>query len=106
MAPRWTAPLLGAVLALTGAAALAGTQESARRVDGLDTQVGWTTYRDARHGLSVDLPPGWHRAPGNLTPSLVEPREILSVRSYRLRYKRRSRCGLPGSPLPALDAFC
>src|SRR3954470_2183571 len=105
MTPRWTAPLLGGVLALTGAAALAGTQDGAGRVGGLDTQVGWTAYRDARHGLSLDLPPGWHRAPGNLTPHLIEPREILSVGSYRLRYKRRSLCGVPGCPLPALDGF-
>jgi hypothetical protein len=99
------ATVLGGALALTAAAALAETQESPRPVDRVDAQLGWTTYRDARHGLSLTLPPGWHRARGNLTPHLVDPREILSVGSYRLRYERRSRCGVPGCPLPALDGF-
>jgi hypothetical protein len=99
------AALLGGVLALTATAPLAETQESVRPVDGVDPQLGWTTYRDAPHGLSLTLPPGWHRARRNLTPHLIDPREILSVGSYRLRYKRRSRCGVPGCPLPALDGF-
>jgi hypothetical protein len=97
--------LFGGALALTAAAALAETQESPRRVDGLHTQLGWTTHRDAQHGLALTLPPGWHRARRNLTPHLIDPREILSVGSYRLRYKRRSRCDVPGCPLPALDGF-
>jgi hypothetical protein len=105
MTSRWMAALLGGVLALTAAAALAETQESVRPVDGVDPQRGWTTYRDAQHGLSLTLPPGWHRARRNLTPNLIDPREILSVGSYRLRYKRRSRCRVPGCPLPALDGF-
>ena len=105
MTSRWLVALLGGALALTAAAALAETQESARPVDGLHTQLSWTTYRDAQHGLSLTLPPGWHRARRNLTPHLIDPLEILSVGSYRLRYKRRSRCGVPGCPLPALDGF-
>src|SRR4051812_20740523 len=105
MTARWMAILFGGALALTAAAALAETQESPRRVDGLDPQLGWTTHRDAQHGLSLTLPPGWHRARRNLTPHLIDPREILSVGSYRLRYKRRSGCGVPGCPLPALDGF-
>jgi hypothetical protein len=103
--PRWIVALLAGALALTTAAALAETQEKARPADGVDAQAGWTTYRDARHGLSLTLPPGWHRARRSLTPQLVEPREILSAGSYRLRYKRRSRCLVPGCPLPALDGF-
>jgi hypothetical protein len=84
---------------------LAETNESPDPVYGLDPQLGWTTYRDAKHGLSLTLPPGWHRARRNLTPHLLDPREILSVGSYPPRYKRRSRCGVPGCPLPALDGF-
>jgi hypothetical protein len=99
------AGLLGGVVALTAAAALAETQGSARRVDEPDPQLGWTTYRDEQHGLSLTVPSGWHRARRNLTPHLIDPREILSVGSYRLRYKRRSRCRVPGCPLPALDGF-
>ena len=60
---------------------------------------------DVRHGYSVTLPAGWHRARRNLTPQLTEPREILSVATYPLRYKRRARCGIGGCPTPALNGF-
>jgi hypothetical protein len=60
---------------------------------------------DARHGYSVALPAGWHRAPRNLTPQLWDPREILSVATYPLRYQRRARCRIPGCPTPALNGF-
>ncbi len=59
---------------------------------------------DVRHGYSVALPPGWHRARRNLTPQLVNPREILSVATYPLRYERRARC-IPGCPTPSLNGF-
>jgi hypothetical protein len=104
MRPSRIAALLRGVLALT-AVALAETKENAGAIDGLDPPPGWTTYRDAQHGLSLTLPPGWHRARRSLTPSLIDPREILSIGSYRPRYKRRSRCGVPGCPMPALDGF-
>lgn len=51
------------------------------------------------------LPAGWYRARRNLTPQLVSPREILSVATYPLRYKRRARCRIPGCPTPALNGF-
>jgi hypothetical protein len=36
----------------------------------------------------------------------VDPREILSVATYPLRYKRRgARCRIPGCPTPALNGF-
>jgi hypothetical protein len=35
----------------------------------------------------------------------MEPREILSVATYPLRYKRRARCRIPGCPTPALNGF-
>jgi hypothetical protein len=60
---------------------------------------------DERHGYSVALPAGWYRARRNLTPELMEPREILSVATYPLRYKRRARCRIPGCPTPALNGF-
>ena len=53
----------------------------------------------------MTLPAGWHRARRNLTPQLTEPREILSVATYPLRYKRRARCGIGGCPTPALNGF-
>jgi hypothetical protein len=60
---------------------------------------------DARHGYSFVLPAGWHRARRNLTPDLVEPREILSAATYPLRYDRRARCRISGCPTPALNGF-
>lgn len=60
---------------------------------------------DVRHGYSVALPAGWFRAQRNLTPELLEPREILSVATYPLRYQRRARCRIPGCPTPALNGF-
>jgi hypothetical protein len=60
---------------------------------------------DVRHGYSVALPAGWYRAGRNLTPELVDPREILSVATYPLRYNRRARCRISGCPTPALNGF-
>ena len=51
------------------------------------------------------LPAGWYRARRNLTPQLVDPREILSVATYPLRYRRRARCRIMGCPTPALNGF-
>jgi hypothetical protein len=53
----------------------------------------------------MTLPAGWYRARGNLTPHLLEPREILSVATYPLRYRRGARCHIPGCPTPALNGF-
>jgi len=66
---------------------------------------GARSLRDERHGISVVLPAGWHRARRNLTPELVDPREVLSVATYPLRYDRRARCRIPGCPTPALNGF-
>lgn len=60
---------------------------------------------DVRHGYSVVLPAGWYRARRNLTPQLVDPRELLSVATYPLRYRRRARCRITGCPTPALNGF-
>ena len=60
---------------------------------------------DVRHGYRVALPAGWYRARRNLTPQLWDPREILSVATYPLRYQRRARCRIPGCPTPALNGF-
>ena len=36
-------------------------------------------------GYEVRVPPGWHRAKSSLSPSLVDPREILAIATFRLR---------------------
>jgi hypothetical protein len=47
----------------------------------------WTTYRSADFGYAVSFPEGWQRATESLTPLLAEPREILSLGTFRLRYR-------------------
>ncbi len=71
---------------------------------GLQTTASHT-FEDQRRGFSLTLPDGWHRARRNLTPQLVEPREILSVATYPLRYRRGARCRIAGCPTPALNGF-
>jgi hypothetical protein len=48
---------------------------------------GWTTYRSAKWGYTVGFPAGWQRATSSLTPSLTDPREILSLGTFPLRYR-------------------
>jgi hypothetical protein len=63
---------------------------------------------DTVHGIALQLPPGWRRAAVSLTPALVDPREVLSVATFPLRY-RSTRCAhVAGSALEDLgptDAF-
>jgi hypothetical protein len=60
------------------------------------------------HGVTVELPPGWQPARVSLTPDLLDPREVVSVATFPLRY-RATRCGhIAGSALEDLgprDAF-
>jgi hypothetical protein len=64
--------------------------------------------RYVAHGVAVELPASWQHAPSSLTPNLSDPREVLAVGTYPLRY-RPTRCAhLPGSALEDLgprDAF-
>jgi hypothetical protein len=99
------AAVLGGLLALIVTAGFDQTRESARSIDELDPEPSGIIYRDEQQGVSVTLPPGWHRARHNLTPHLVDPREVLTVATYRLRYSAKPRCPVPGCPLPALDRF-
>jgi hypothetical protein len=71
----------------------------------LESRSHGARITDVRHGYSVTLPAGWYRARRNLTPELVDPREILSVASYPLRYQRGARCRISGCPTPALNGF-
>jgi hypothetical protein len=60
------------------------------------------------HGLAVELPPGWQSAPVSLTPNLSDPREVLSVATFPLRYRPTGCAHVAGSALEDLgptDAF-
>ena len=63
---------------------------------------------DQTHGLAVELPPVWERASASLTPGLGDPREVLSVATFPLRYRPTGCAHVAGSALDDLgerDAF-
>jgi hypothetical protein len=49
------------------------------------TQESWIVHCDPERGFSVRYPKEWYLADERLTPNLGDPREILSVGTYRLR---------------------
>jgi hypothetical protein len=64
--------------------------------------------RFAARGLSVELPVGWQAAASSLTPHLVDPREVLAVGTFPLRYRESDCAHVAGSALEDLgpaDAF-
>jgi hypothetical protein len=89
--------LLGAVLLACALPAACG--EGAGRTGTADPERE-TTY--SVHGLTVQLSPGWRPARVRLTPELLDPREVLTVATFPLRY-RPTRCAqVPGSALQDL----
>jgi hypothetical protein len=59
-------------------------------------------------GLQVTLPPRWQPAREPLTPGLEDPREVLAVATFPLRYRRTACTHVAGSALEDLgpdDAF-
>lgn len=64
----------------------------------------WTVELDRDHGFSVELPAGWIRASGKLTPQITEPLEILTVATLPIADSDPHGVCEPGSR-PALPAF-
>jgi hypothetical protein len=97
-------PLARPLAAVALAAALAGCGQ----------MTGQTTAQAPRpaarptayhvHGLTAMLPDGWHHASGSLTPALADPREVLAVGTFALRYRRTGCAHVPGSALEDLGA--
>lgn len=54
------------------------------------------------HGITAELPLGWQRAPSSLTPQLTDPREVLSVGTFPLRYRPLGCDHMPTSALEDL----
>jgi hypothetical protein len=52
-----------------------------------------------RHGLAVDVPPGWQVAKHSLTPQLLDPKERLSIATFPLRYRAVGCNHFPSSAL-------
>src|SRR4051794_2747598 len=64
--------------------------------------------RFSAHGLTVALPPRWRPANERLTPRLIDPREVLAVATFALRYRRTACAQVAGSALEDMgpdDAF-
>jgi hypothetical protein len=74
-----------ALLLTLAAAYLAGCDGAEDRTAELPRSVG-------ADGVKMELPPGWHGASENLTPKLVNPREVLSVGTLRMRPTVRGSC--------------
>jgi hypothetical protein len=94
-----------AVTALAGALAGAGCGAVDERAAAPKPAA---LVRFEAHGLSVALPPRWRPAPRSLTPALTDPREVLAVATFPLRYRRTACAHLAGSALEDLgpdDAF-
>lgn len=52
-----------------------------------DERSSWVTSQDARRGYSVRFPESWHRASEPISPKLTDPREILALATFPLRYR-------------------
>lgn len=53
-------------------------------------------------GVNAELPSGWQAAPASLTPNLTDPREVLAVGTYPLRFRETDCAHMPGSALEDL----
>jgi hypothetical protein len=80
-----------ALLAVAAVVALSGCGQRA------ESAPPPATY--GAHGLEVELPPGWDHARASLTPQLLDPREVLSVGTFPLRYRETGCNHMPSSAL-------
>lgn len=72
------------------------------------TPPAWTDYQSAESGFEVRYPRSWRRATEPVTPKLTEPREILSLATFPLRYRPTNCEAFAGSArgdLGPRDAF-
>lgn len=81
---RWAAAGSAAVVVLAIAVALAALLGGEADERGGATRE-WTTYVDDGRGYTVSFPPNWHRAERNLTESITDPVEILTLATFPLR---------------------
>jgi hypothetical protein len=80
---------------------------AAGQCDRAEPPPGWTTYRSAKWGYSLRFPATWQRAERAVTP-LTDPREILSLGTFPLRYRPTNCDAFAGSArddLGPADAF-
>jgi hypothetical protein len=77
--------------------AVCGTGHQRRATAPAGRQVSYEA-----HGLTVTLPPGWRPARASLTPALRDPREVLAVATFALRYRHTACAHVAGSALEDL----
>jgi hypothetical protein len=71
---------------------------------------GWSTYEDQADALTISFPSAWTMAAGNLTPDLINPRELVALGTYSLNASTSSNLcrQFPAAALNAMgssDAF-
>lgn len=64
--------------------------------------VGPVTYTDRQHGLKVTYPSSWHRARRSLTPTLVDPEEVLALGTSSLTPGGRKCAQFPENAVASL----
>jgi hypothetical protein len=52
--------------------------------DDSESASGWERHRNEHWGYTVSLPAGWHLAKQSLSPTLVDPKEILFAATFRI----------------------
>jgi hypothetical protein len=100
----WLATALTA-LAMSAGLLAAGCGEDAPRATAVQAD---DVLFAATRGLTVNLAPGWQATRASLTPHLADPREVLSVATFPLRYRPTDCAQVAGSALEDLgpsDAF-
>jgi hypothetical protein len=65
---------------------------------------GWSTYQNQADGLTISFPSDWTIAAGNLTPNLINPRELVALGTYSLNTNTSSNL-CPQFPAAALNAM-
>lgn len=102
-----TMPVMALILVLTAALfspIRLGTGNAGVGTGSAGAEPGWSTYEDRADGLTMSFPPGWRMAAGNLTPALINPKELVALGTYSLNTNTSgSLC--PQFPAAALDAM-
>jgi|SRR5919109_3055143 hypothetical protein len=96
------------LLVVLSAPLVASCGEQASRPARNSTPPAWTAYQSAKWGFEVRFPRSWRRATEPVTPKLTEPREVLSVGTFPLRYRPTNCEAFAGSvrgDLGPRDAF-
>ena len=65
---------------------------------------GWSTYEDRADGLTMSFPSGWTMAAGNLTPNLINPKELVALGTFSLNTNTSSKL-CPQFPAAAVNAM-